>query len=89
MPRGAAARGGGLTCGRGYDVPQLQVLDREVDDGGVLLGEVAVVDEALDVEHQKVRQLGQAVPPPAKLDVVVHPLAIELAQELVDGYLHD
>lgn len=75
------------TFGDRDDVLQLQVLDWEVDDGRVLLREVAVVNEALHMQHQVLRQLGDAVLPPAQLYVIVHSLPIKLLQELVDRHL--
>lgn len=75
------------TFGDRDDVLQLQVLDWEVDDGRVLLREVAVVYEALHMQHQVLRQLCNAVLPPAQLYVIVDSLPIKLLQELVDRHL--
>lgn len=46
-----------------------------------------VLGEALHVHGQKLRQPRELVAPPPKLDVVVHPLAIILVQDLKDGHL--
>ena len=76
------------TLGNGNNIPELQIPDREIDDGGILLPEEVVLGEALEVQHQVGGQARQAVPPPPHLDVIVHPAAVELVQQLEDGDLH-
>ena len=76
-----------LTGGHGDDVPELQVLDGEVDDGWVLLSEEAVADEALDMQHQEGGQPGDAEAAAAELDVVMHALPVKFLQQFVDGHL--
>ena len=69
------------------DVLQLQILDWEIHDGGVLLSEVAVVDEALDMQDQVLRQLCDAVSSSALFNVIMHPLPIKFFQELIYWHL--
>ena len=75
------------TLRNGDDVSELQVPDREVDNGGVLLPEEVVLGEALEVQHQIGRQARQAVPSPAILDVIVHLAPVKFVQQLKDGNL--
>lgn len=69
------------------DVPQLQILHRKVYNSGVLLCEVAIVDEALDMENQVLWQLGNTILTPTQFDVIVHPFPVKLLQQLIDGDL--
>lgn len=71
----------------GDDVSELQISDREVDNGRVLLPEEVVLGEALEVQHQIGRQARQAVPSPAMLDVIVHFAPVKFVQQLKDGNL--
>ena len=57
---------------------QVEALDREVDDAGVLLPEEVVLVEPAHVQHEVVGQAGQPVAPAAQPDVVVQCLAVEL-----------
>mmetsp|Transcript_4482 Transcript_4482/g.9642 ORF Transcript_4482/g.9642 Transcript_4482/m.9642 type:complete len:250 (+) Transcript_4482:1074-1823(+) len=81
--------GAGRVRRQGQDVPQLQVLDREVDDGRVLLHEEVVLGEALHVQAQvsgQSRDLEAAAPRP---DVIAHTHAVKLAHDVEDGDLRD
>ena len=69
-------------------IPKLQIFDGEVDNGGVLLHKEVVLGEALDVQNQVGRQLGEAESSPACLDVVAGLLVVELPQQVKDGHLH-
>ncbi len=68
-------------------VPQLQVLDREVDERGVLLGEEVVVGEAAHVQGEEGRQARDAEGAAAGLDVVGDDAAVVLGQDGKDGHL--
>lgn len=74
-----------LWCGD--DVMQLQVLDWEVYDGGVLVDEEVVLGEALEVHAEVQRQAGDPEAPSACLDVVHDSLTVVLVQDVEDGDL--
>ena len=76
-----------LTIRNWHHISELQVLDREVDNGGVLLHKEVVLGEALDVQHHVGGQLCDAEAPPACLDVIASLLVVELPQQVKDGYL--
>ena len=80
--------GGGGTFWDRYNVTELQILHREVHDGGILLNEEVVLGEALEVEHHEARKPLQRVPPPPTLDVIMHSGAIKFVQQLKNGHLH-
>ena len=76
-----------LTTWDRHNVPKLQILDRKVDNGWVLLHKEVVFGEALDVEHHVGGQLGQAEPPPPSFYVITGVLPIKLLQQVKYGHL--
>lgn len=74
-----------------HQLAQVDVLDGEVDDGGVLLDEKGVLGEALDVQDQVRGQGGQLEPLERRVlvgAVLLLAGAVELGQDREQGHLH-
>ena len=77
----------GRTLWHGDYILQLQILDRKIYDGGVLLNKEVILLEAFHVQHHVPRKPRQAVLPPPVLDVVMYPLPVVLLQDLKNWHL--
>lgn len=67
---------------------EVEVLDGEIDDRGVLLQEELVAREAADMEEEVFGESNDAKPAPTVLDIVRDALPVVLLQDLLNHHLH-